>query len=153
MANRTPLAEIFWVTAAISPLSVETTTGSANGNLTAQRTSCRGVTCVGPTIESANGGFAAVIECTLDQNPVPYYFTRLFLCSPRRECAGRGNLLRNPRHAMIHGGKIGAPLRGEAHFSCLHVAHREYTVAGHASPGDRPRPGGKKSRHLGQYVP
>jgi len=38
--NRTPLAEMFRVRAAMSPSTVDSTTGSARGNRTAQRTSC-----------------------------------------------------------------------------------------------------------------
>jgi len=37
----TPLAEMFRVRAGISPSAVDSTTGSASGNRTAQRTSCR----------------------------------------------------------------------------------------------------------------
>ena len=37
----TPLAEMFRVSAGISPSAVESTTGRASGNRTAQRTSCR----------------------------------------------------------------------------------------------------------------
>jgi hypothetical protein len=66
ISKSTPLAEIFWVTAAISPFPVETTTGSESGKRTAQRTSWRGFAGVEPTIESGIECFISFINCTLD---------------------------------------------------------------------------------------
>jgi hypothetical protein len=90
--NRTPLAEMFRVRAAISPFPVDSTTGSARGNRTAQRTSWRPAARATAPGGSGTSGLRELIRTCLYTTGLICKCSGFYLSRTEHQSFQRGNL-------------------------------------------------------------